>query len=211
MARLPRPLVVLDIETTGFSGHTNRLLEVAFARYEGTFSPAGRVAAHATFPCPDCEVPPFITSLTGITTADVASARPERDVLAELAVLIDGADIAAYNGRSFDVPFLRAAMARHGLDLDPVAVLDPMVVFRRQRPEPSKHGLAEAAAYYGVTPGTAHRALGDVHTTEAVLTRQLETAMSRRLESILRSPAPVFTTGEAPDVWSAVDLPYARA
>ena len=202
MARLPRPLVVLDIETTGFSGHANRLIEVAFALYDGAFTPAGRVAEHSAFACPDCEVPPFITSLTGITTADVAGARSERDVLADLARLLRGADVAAYNGRAFDVPFLRAAMARHGIAMPDVAVLDPMLVFRRHRPEPRQHRLSHAAAYYGVAPGTAHRALGDVHTTEAV--------MSRQLDAVLRHAPPSGSSYPAgPDFWGAFETPYA--
>ena len=179
MIHLARPLVVLDIETTGFSGRDNRLLEVAFAVYEGTFSPAGRVREHDALVCPGCDVPERITLLTGIATADVEGAEPEADALARLATLLEGADVAAYNGRTFDVPFLAACMLRHGLALPNVFVHDPLVAFRRDKPGRKEHRLGDAAAFYGVAPGRAHRALGDVHTTEAVMARQFDAWLGR--------------------------------
>src|SRR6185436_3689041 len=107
---LHRPLVFVDIETTGGSHFNSRVLEVGVVRVE-----RGQVVAtYQTLLQPDEDVPPWITQLTGITTGDVAGAPRFAQVADELAEILDGAIFVAHNVR-FDYGFLRMEFDRLGV------------------------------------------------------------------------------------------------
>ncbi len=153
--------VVLDIETTGFVKETDHILEIAAVRY--TFG-TPKETFH-TMVNPGCSIPKDIAELTGITDADVADA-PCIDSIAEsLLKFLGDSPIVGHNALSFDVPFLSYHLRSELTN----AVVDTLPVARRVFPGlPSyKLQMLNTALELGAT--TAHRALADVETTNALL------------------------------------------
>src|SRR5690349_8254190 len=108
------PVVFVDIETTGGSYRTSRVLEVAAIRYEN-----GEVVKEfSTLINPDTYIPASITSLTGITAGDVVDAPRFEDIADELFEIMDGAVFVAHNVR-FDYSFLKNEFALSGMSFSP--------------------------------------------------------------------------------------------
>src|SRR4051812_48792921 len=92
---LHQPLAFVDIETTGGSHFTSRVLEVGVVRVENSQV----VATYKTLLHPESDIPPFITGLTGITNEQVAGSPRFAEVAGELAEILDGAVFVAHNVR----------------------------------------------------------------------------------------------------------------
>ena len=106
------PVVFVDIETTGGSYRNSRVLEVAAIRYE-----SGEVVQEfSTLINPETYIPSSITSLTGITEADIIDAPKFEDIADELYEVLSGAIFIAHNVR-FDYSFLKNEFAHVGIDL----------------------------------------------------------------------------------------------
>ena len=105
-----RELVVLDFETTGLTPAYDRTIEVA-ATLLVNHRP---VETFHQLMHPRMRLPPFITSLTGITDAMLrGQPRPEQ-VMRRLQQFVRGLPIVAHNA-AFDRGFLHAELARAGL------------------------------------------------------------------------------------------------
>lgn len=104
------PLVCIDLETTGLSLETDRVVELAAIRV----APDGqrKVAARVN---PGCPIPAEATAVHGITDADVAEAPTFAAVLPELeALMADARALVTFNGRRFDLPMLSEEVRRTG-------------------------------------------------------------------------------------------------
>ena len=67
--RLNRPVVVVDLESTGGNLYQDRVTEIAFLRFEN-----GRVEHYEQLINPGKPIPEFVVQLTGITNEMVAQA-----------------------------------------------------------------------------------------------------------------------------------------
>ena len=163
-----RPLVVLDLETTGSAPALDRIVEIAVVRVE----PCTRVSHLATLVHPGVPIPPEATAIHGITDDAVASAPPFTAIARDVATLLEDADLCGYNLRRFDVPVLAAELARAGLSFSLTGrrIFDPFVIFRRQEPR----GLGAAVRFYCDDTHAGHRAVEDVAATIRVLSAQLD-------------------------------------
>jgi len=168
MIALRRPLVVLDLETTGTSVAEDRIVEIGLVRVD----PTGTRTARAWRVNPGRPIPAAATAVHGIGDADVAGA-PRFDELAEdLGAELAGVDLAGFNLRAFDLPLLRAEFARAGVawPCDDAAVVDAFILFR----ERERHTLDRAVRLYcGREHRGAHRADADAAATLDVLLAQL--------------------------------------
>ena len=93
--------VVLDLETTGGNATRDRITEIAAVRIECGIE----TARWSTLVNPECSIPPFIQSLTGISNAMVEDAPVFAQVAPRLLELLDGAVLVAHNVR-FDHGFV---------------------------------------------------------------------------------------------------------
>jgi len=110
-----RPLVFVDVETTGLDPHKHEILEVAAVLaypdgdtpsfYEAKIKPERIEDAH-----------PKALEVNGYTEEAWASARPLSMVLPELVAFMEGAVIGGQNTR-FDVGFINASIKRLSMDL----------------------------------------------------------------------------------------------
>ncbi len=152
---LDRPLVFLDLETTGATASFDRITEIGVIEVErGAF-----VREWSTLVNPEMRIPPFIESLTGISNDMVALAPTFADVAQELKARLAGKLLIAHNAR-FDYGFLKAEFGR----LDAKYSSDLVCTVKLSRklyPGHARHNLDSLMERHDITCGARHRALGD--------------------------------------------------
>jgi DNA polymerase-3 subunit epsilon len=166
--RLERPLVVLDLETTGIDVRKDRIVEIALLR----ILPDGTNECFATRVNPGVPIPAAATAVHGIRNADVAACPPMIQLVNRLDALLDGADLCGYNVKRYDLPLLMAEYRRCGREfsLGDRSIIDVLEIFRRRE----RRDLTTAVSFYCGRPHTgAHGAQSDVEATAAVLDAQL--------------------------------------
>ena len=166
---LERPLVFLDLETTGLSVVSDRIVEMAVIRV----TPQGDVLERVRRFNPGMPIHPEATAVHGITDEDVAHEPPFAARAKSLAELLEPCDLAGFNIRRFDLPMLMAEFRRSGVPLTVQGrrIIDAQLIFHREEPR----DLSAAARFYlNREHEEAHTALGDIRTTAAVLSAQLQ-------------------------------------
>jgi len=166
---LDRPLVFFDLETTGLNTTTDRIVELALIR----LTPHGDVLERVRRFNPGIPIPPEVTAIHGITDADVADEPPFSATARSLAELLENSDLAGFNIKRFDIPMLLAEFKRAGVpfSLEGRRLIDAQAIFHREEPR----DLSAAARFYlGREHREAHTALGDIRTTAAVLSAQMD-------------------------------------
>lgn len=166
---LDRPLLFFDLETTGLNLRQDRIVELALIRV----SPHGDVLERVRRFNPGIPIPPEATAVHGITDADVADEPPFAARARSLLELLEPCDLAGFNIRRFDLPMLISEMGRSGLRLELAGrrIVDIQTIFHREEPR----DLSAAARFYLEREHPeAHSALGDIRTSAAVLSAQLE-------------------------------------
>ena len=162
--------VVVDLETTGL-GAGAEITEIgAVCVQDGAI-----IDEFSSLVKPSRPIPPFITSLTGITPAMVANADPIASVLERFMDWSGlrtktGPVLVAHNA-SFDVGFLRRAARASSLPWPRVRVVDTLALARLALPRPlvRNHKLGTIASYFGTATVPKHRALGDARATAEIL------------------------------------------
>lgn len=173
MLHLERPLVFLDLEATGTDPQNARVIQIALQRFVPEASGAGLDRELDQLVDPETDVPPAVTELTGISTADVRFQPTFGELVDQLSPLLADADLAGYNAIAYDVPLLKAEFERAGRTLpgpDDRAVLDPYRLEQVLRPR-TLSALYER--YTGEALDGAHDALTDVSAAGRVLQHQL--------------------------------------
>jgi DNA polymerase-3 subunit epsilon len=160
-------IAVIDFETTGISpGMGDRATEVAIVLLEG-----GRVVDRfQSLMNAGVHIPAFITQLTGITNAMVASAPPAEAVMADAARFVGDVPMVAHNA-SFDRRYWQAELARCGVPAQqPFACT--VLLSRRLYPEAPSHKLGTLVDWFDLPrTGQAHRALADAEMAAELLGR----------------------------------------
>jgi DNA polymerase-3 subunit epsilon len=178
---LDRPLVFLDLETTGLSPSHDRIVELAVIKV----TPRGDVLERVRRFNPGTPIPKEATAVHGITDADVRDEASFAQRARSLAELLDGCDLAGFNVRRFDLPMLLAEFRRAEVPFEARGrrVIDIQAIFHREE----RRDLSAAARFYlGREHPEAHSALGDIRTSAAVLAAQLEryTHLPRDLDGL---------------------------
>jgi DNA polymerase-3 subunit epsilon len=158
--------VVVDLETTGGSPKNSAITEIGAVKVRG-----GQVLGEfQTLVDPGQEIPPYISVLTGITTAMVVAAPHIGAVLPGFLEFARGAVLVAHNA-PFDIGFLTAACLDNAIPWPPVTTVDTAVLARRllRRDEVPNCKLATLAPYFSTRTEPCHRALADARATVDVL------------------------------------------
>ena len=153
---------VVDLETTGFSPHQERIVEVAVVVLDAT----GReVDAYCTLVDPGRDPGP--THVHGITAEMLGGAPTFADVHPYLASLLSGRVVVGHNVERFDLAFLMAECRRLGDDRAPAGVvtLDTLVVAQTYLDLPGKARLTDCCEHYSLSWDDHHSALGDARVT----------------------------------------------
>ncbi|HZG58332.1 MAG TPA: PolC-type DNA polymerase III [Paenibacillus sp.] len=169
--------VVYDVETTGLSVTSNKIIEIA-----GVKMVDGKVIDEfARFIDPHEKIPYHITQLTNITDEMVAGAPEESEVIPEFVAWAGDAVLVAHNAR-FDTGFLQAACKRHGLPEMPNPVLDTLELARLLYPQMKNHRLNTLADKFKVSLESHHRAIDDSKALGDVLTHMLKECDARNMK-----------------------------
>ena len=162
------PIAVIDFETTGLSpAHGARATEVAIVLLQD-----GQVVDRFdSLMQSGAWIPAFITQLTGITNAMVASAPEAASVMQDAARFVGDAPMVAHNA-AFDRKFWQAELARADLPA-PQPFACTVLLSRRLHPQAPNHRLGGLMDFHGLPrAGTAHRALADAEMAAALLAHQ---------------------------------------
>ncbi|NUR28793.1 MAG: DEDD exonuclease domain-containing protein, partial [Catenulispora sp.] len=174
--------VVLDLETTGGSPHDgDGITEIGAVKVRG----GEELGRFATLVNPGQPIPPFITVLTGITTAMVLPAPKIEEVLPGLLEFLRSSVVVAHNA-PYDVGFLKAACARHGYAWPALRVLDTAALARRAitKDEIPNRKLGTLAHFFRTPNQPTHRALDDALATVDVLHALFERLGSFRVRTL---------------------------
>ncbi len=183
---LPQDLVFVDLETTGGNAAHHRITEVGIVRVE-----AGVVTEEwSSLVNPECRIPSYIESFTGISNEMVAEAPRFADIATLLLGKLKSPSapvFVAHNAR-FDYSFLRAEFRR--LDVQFCArVLCTVKLSRRLFPQHPRHSLDAVMARHDLSCTARHRALGDARVLSDFwfkLQRELpEAALAAAAQSVL--------------------------
>jgi DNA polymerase-3 subunit epsilon len=167
------PFTVVDIETTGTSASGDAIAEIAAVRVRG----GAMEESFATLVDPRRAIPPWITSLTGISD-DMVRGRPTiAEALPEFLSFL-GSDVLVAHNAPFDRGFLNEARERlQGLPLEN-PTLCTVRLARRYLPRLRRRDLDSVTRHLGIHVEGRHRALGDAVATAEVLLALLERAGS---------------------------------
>lgn len=163
---IPGRYAVIDVETTGFSPATDRVVEIACVVLQDD-----RILRRwSSLIDPERAIPAYATNVHGITDDDVAQSPTLRDVECDLLRLCAGATVVAHNV-SFDLSFLPMLQGHPRLCT--------LALARRAFPHAPNHKNQTLRAYLRVDRDPmlrdlcAHRALADAQITAAILKRCL--------------------------------------
>ena len=161
--------IIFDLETTGLSAATERIIEIGAVKVEN-----GKISeSFDLFVDPEKAITPEITRLTSITNEMVAGAPKEAEALEQFFRFCDGCDILVAHNADFDMGFLRAAIRRCGREEDPVQI-DTLVMARAMYPELKKHKLDTIAERLGVTQKHHHRADDDARVLAEIFLKMVQ-------------------------------------
>lgn len=154
-----REICVIDFETTGLKAGADRVIEVGVCVLED----GSITEKFQTLMNPGMDIPPEITTITGITTPMVKDAPTPEQTMPELRRFIKNRPIMAHNA-SFDKRFLDAEMDLVGRKVDNQTMCT-LLLARRLVTDSLNHKLPTLASHYGIKATDAHRALADVIVT----------------------------------------------
>jgi DNA polymerase-3 subunit epsilon len=166
---LKNPLVVFDLETTGTSISTDRIVEIAMIKVnvDGTTEEKSR-KINPTIP-----IPTEVSLIHGIYDEDVKDEPTFKQIGKSLADWLEGCDLAGFNVVHFDLPMLVEEFLRANIefDIDNRKVVDAQKIFHLME----KRNLSAAYKFYcDKTLENAHSAVADTQATFEVLVSQIE-------------------------------------
>lgn len=177
---LERPVVVLDVETTGLDPAQNHVIELAALRYNAEGQEDGQINAVLSLP-EGVTMEPKITEITGITP-EMAAAGEDREFTLALfeGLLTEGAVIIAHNA-PFDLAFLNEEFKRlEWAGRLPHDFIDTLSLARLVG-LPYPHKLADLAKKLSIPfDGTTHRAMNDLVVTARVAERLYTIALGQK-------------------------------
>ena len=160
---------VVDLETTGLSPNRNRVIEIAIIKIENL-----KISDKLHYLInPQTYIPPFITSLTGISNDDVIGAPTFSDIVDEIISFTDNTILTAHN-LSFDSSFLNTEFMISGREFINEHTCCTLKISRKIFPTLKSKSLSSVAQSLNLKNVNAHRALGDAEITAKILLRMIK-------------------------------------
>jgi DNA polymerase III subunit epsilon len=154
-----KPLVFVDVETTGSSPGRSRITEVAALRVDWGAQGEPALSEFSALINPQQAIPTEIQALTGITPAMVRDAPVFESIAQALVDILAGAVFVAHHAR-FDYGFIKAELERAGVAWQ-AKTLCTVRLSRLLDPDRSPHGLDAVMSRYNLSNQQRHRAMGD--------------------------------------------------
>lgn len=167
--KLKRPLVVLDVETTGVHPQIDRIVQIGLVKIYPKKDPT----EWKTLVNPGMPIPPEATEVHGITDEDVSNAPPFKEIAEVLGSGFRDCDIGGFNAVRFDVFILKEEFRRAGFKnpFEGAKFVDGLRIYHQKEPR----NLSAAVEFYlHRKMEGAHDALIDARETANVILAQLE-------------------------------------
>ena len=167
--QLHRPIVFIDLETTGVNIGSDRIVEYSALKV----NPDGTKEVRTERINPEMPIPANVTAIHGITNEDVKDAPTFKEIAGNLLAFIDNTDLGGYNINRFDVPLLAEEFLRAEVDFSMKGrrVVDVQNIFHQME----QRTLVAAYRFYcSKELVKAHSAEADIVATEEVLEAQLD-------------------------------------
>lgn len=166
---LKRSLAIFDIEATGLSITSDRIVEIAIVKV----NPDGTQTNYTKRVNPLIPIPKEVSEIHGIYDEDIKDAPSFKDILPELESFIENCDFAGYNSNKFDMPMLAEELLRADseFDLSINKHIDVQNIFHKME---QRTLIAAYTFYCNKDLTNAHSALADSKATWEVLDAQIE-------------------------------------
>ena len=159
--------VVFDIETTGFSPVSNRIIEIGAVKVIN-----GEITDRfSTFVNPQVPIPFRIEKLTNINDSMVMDAPLIETVLPEFLDFCGDAILVAHNA-SFDMSFIKENVQRQHLNRE-FTYVDTLGIARVLLPNQAKHTLDAVCKTLGISLENHHRAVDDAEATAQMFVKMI--------------------------------------
>ena len=170
--------VVFDIETTGFSAVTDRIIEIGAVKVED-----GKITdKFSTFVNPKRPIPFRITELTSITDEMVIDSPDIETILPQFIEFIGDAVLVAHNA-SFDVGFIEQNCKRQKIEAD-FTYVDTVALARVLLPALNRFKLDTVAKALNISLENHHRAVDDAGCTAEIFVKFVQMLKERDLTTL---------------------------
>lgn len=181
--QLTKPIVFIDLETTGINVSLDKIVEIALVKV----MPDGTKQVKRKLVNPEMPIPDQVTAIHGISDEMVKDAPSFKQIANEIKQFIEGADLGGYNSNRFDIPMLNEEFLRAGIsaDMESRQLLDVQKVFHKME----QRTLTAAYKFYcNKNLEDAHSAEADALATWEVLEAQVEKYVNigNTVESIVK-------------------------
>ena len=167
--KIKRPLCFFDLETTGMSITTDRIVEMAVIKLHID----EKVEKKVWLINPEIPIPLEVTAILCITDEMVSKAPTFKQLSKSIYDFIKGCDLAGYNSDRFDIPLLMEEFLRSEIDFETknLKTVDVQTIFHKME----QRNLSAALEFYcNKKIEKAHSAVVDTQATFDVLMAQLE-------------------------------------
>ncbi len=159
---------IIDIETTGNGIKGNKITEIAIFKFDGERI----IEEYTSLVNPECEIPYFITGLTGIDNAMVRDA-PTLDEIASKILEITKDSIFVAHSVNFDYNVIKNELKTLGIDF----IRKKLCTVRLSRklfPGYHSYSLGKLCAALNIPLKDRHRARGDAQATVLLFQKLLQ-------------------------------------
>jgi len=161
---------IIDLETTGLSANTARVLEIAILKV----NKKGKILdSFETLINPETE-DVGRSDIHQITYKMVKKAPKFSEITGDILNLLSGAVVVAHNAK-FEENFLQSEFGRTGAKLHKIPAIDTMWI-AQMKLDLFNYKLNTVADYFGVTIENAHTAMGDIAAMKEFLPKLLSTS-----------------------------------
>ncbi|MHB8395489.1 MAG: helicase C-terminal domain-containing protein [Candidatus Dormibacteria bacterium] len=180
----PSSYVSFDLETTGLSSKSDRIIEVGAVK----FTEAGVIETFSTLADPGQPVPLVVQRLCGLHDSDLVGQPKPEEVVAQLADFCEGSVLVGH-GVGFDLAFCSEILPESFAHRPAIDTSELARVFMPSAPS---HSLEQLSQELGLSHDRPHRALSDADATRLLLWRiqrlvdQFPVELRRRIQELCR-------------------------
>lgn len=166
--KISRPLVILDLETTGTWVEKDRIVEIGLIK----LMPDGTRLDYMQRVNPGMPIPPNVTRIINITDADVKDKPYFKEIAKDALSFLGDSDLGGFNILRFDLPllereFYEAKLNFHWRDRD---IYDAQKIYHIHE---KRDLMAAYLLYCGKKLENAHSALSDAEATMDIIDAQV--------------------------------------